>query len=199
MKNLLKIFVLIAILFSGLTETIDAQTRSGRSANTTTTTTGNFSDKTPKNLPPSQVLEDYINHEEESNFNCVSMTIATNEVYRGKNFPISTWSTGAMVGDGNSLKSSSKSERFWSNRRYKRQSNPLLYQPFDAAKTDEIEVVLTKVGNSVKGKLIKNGNPAFDINIFGVMTKAQGHIFYGSYGTHGGFVAISVFKIACPQ
>ncbi len=71
---------------------------------------------------------------------------------------------------------------------------------FDAEKTDEVEIVLTKEGNNVKGRLIKNGVlPGLNIDIFGVMAKYQGHVFYGSYGTHGGFVTISLCKTGCPQ
>ncbi len=130
MKNLLKFFALMAVLFSAVTETAEAQIQRGISNSNAASTSANFSDKAPPSLPIGQVLEEYIDHEGESNFNCLYMTIATNEVYRGKKFPISTWSQNTMVAENNSLKTIGSSKRFWSSRKYERQNDPLLYQPF---------------------------------------------------------------------
>ncbi|MGB0930152.1 MAG: hypothetical protein ACPGVB_05220 [Chitinophagales bacterium] len=203
MKNLFKIFALIAVLFTAVTETADAQTR--RSGTTNTTSGSSFSKNFSGGsaLTPAGVIDFYIDFKEESRKNCIGMTMMTNEVSKidypvYSQFPISTWAEGGFGVQANkSGLKSANNQRFWSNKMFQDKNNN--YQRFDVAETDQIGLELNKNGNGVTGFLIKEGGSKLPIKIFAVMTKGHGHILYGSYGNHGGFITISLFKMGCPE
>ncbi len=209
MKNLLKVFVLIAVLFAAVTETADAQTRRGRVATTiggsTNTTSGSaFNEKLSGGsaLTPADVIDYYIDFEDEYKDNCVRMNVATNEVSKldhpvYSQFPTSTWMEGVLFSkDDESGFESIKFDRYWSNT-FHNSNYGGGGQPFHKLKKDKVGIELNKVGNGVEGFLIKEQGSKLPIKIFGVMTKTHGHILYGSYGNHGGFITISLFKWNC--
>ena len=173
MKNLIKVFTLVATFLFAFGETVDAQR-----IKTVTQT-------------PASVVQLYKNIK--LGGDCVGMSFSTNNVSTKDLLvspPTSTWGSSLMRVNGNGLKSGI-AKRFWSSRY---NGN----QPFAVNKTDNVELILTKVGNNVVAKLIKNGSTTFNINILGVMAKGKGHILYGTYGTHGGFISISLYKAFCP-
>ena len=142
-------------------------------------------------ITPGGVVQLYKNLKQSGQ--CVGISFATNQVSNkpvSVHAPTSTWGTSGMGVYQTGLKSS-KAKRYWSSRMNGS-------QPFASNKTDYVEVVLLKQGSNVIARLIKNGSTTFNINILGVVAKGNGHVLYGTYGTHGGFITISLYKMYCP-
>ena len=141
---------------------------------------------------PASVVQLYKNLKQSGQ--CVGVSFVTNQVSKNAvslEAPTSTWGSSGMGVHLGGLKSS-KAKRYWSSRL---NGN----QPFASNKTDYVEVVLRKQGNNVIAKLIKNGSTTFNINVLGVVAKGNGHMLYGTYGNHGGFITISLYKMYCPE
>lgn len=141
----------------------------------------------------------------------LGFTIATNEARMNHEEPTSTWATGRLVkpehtgGEAGFEQASyivrstdSPVKRLWSSRWFDCLPDftafDYRFSPFEA---DEIDVTISKFGNSLSGELVKHtgGGPVnFDIRFIGFVKKEHGCLFYGTYGGFNGFITISMWE-----
>lgn len=141
-----------------------------------------------------QVMQYYKDYKNSGNGKVVGINFVTNLVSKTElsvNSPAASWGEGVL----NSTQNGMRSNRMRRHVSISSQKNG--NQPFAANKTHFAEIIVNFNSNQFTAFMVK-GNRILPIQINAVVSRATGHILYGTFGNRGGIIAISVFKLNLP-